>query len=282
MLPPDLSYHVKFPMLLALLIWLVAAAVTGLILARRWWFPEAINAHGVSFDSHLAATFLLTGPVFIAAHAALGWVILRYRGVRTASGPVENNRLEFLWTAAAAILFVGIAAAGTGIWAGVHFDPAPKDAIRVEALGKQFAWSFRYPGRDGKFGRTDIRLINDSNGNPFGIDERDAAGRDDISTAALRVPAGRPVLLTLRSRDVIHNFFVRELRLKQDLVPGMEIPFWFQADKAGEFEVACSELCGLGHHQMRTSLIVLPAAEFEAWLRQMHEQLGLPSQPETR
>lgn len=269
-------------MLLALLIWLITAVVMGTFFARRWWFPEAINVHGHAFDSHLAATFWLTGIVFVAAHLVLGWVILKYRRNQTPTGPTENNRLEFLWTSAAAVLFIGIAAISARIWAEVHIDPAPKNSIRIEALGKQFAWSFRYAGRDGRFGRTGIRQINDSNGNPFGVDEKDPAGRDDISTAALRVPAGRPVLLTLKSRDVIHNFFVRELRLKQDLVPGMEIPFWFQADKPGEYEVACSELCGLGHHQMRTSLIVLPAAEFDAWLKQMHEQLGLPAQPETR
>ena len=85
-------------------------------------------------------------------------------------------------------------------------------------------------------------------------------------------PAGKPILLILRSRDVIHNFFVRELRLKQDTVPGMEIPFPFTADTPGIYEVACSELCGLGHHQMRTTLEVLPEADFEKWKREQASQ----------
>ena len=97
-------------------------------------------------------------------------------------------------------------------------------------LGKQFAWSFRYPGPDGKFGRTDLKLINDAAGNPFGLDEKDPAGKDDIVSASLKVPAGKPIKLIMHSRDVIHNFFVRELRMKQDIVPGMEIPLHFQAD----------------------------------------------------
>jgi cytochrome c oxidase subunit 2 len=159
-----------------------------------------------------------------------------------------------------------------GIWAAVHLAKAPADAIKVEVLGKQFAWSFRYAGPDGKFGRTDIKLINDAGGNPFGIDDKDPAGNDDIVSSTLHVPAGTPVALTLKSRDVIHSFFVRELRLKQDLVPGMEIPLYFQADKIGSYELACAELCGLGHHQMRSSLEVMSAADFEKWKRQQAAQ----------
>ena len=100
----------------------------------------------------------------------------------------------------------------------------PADAVPIEVLGKQFAWSFRYPGPDGKFGRTDLKLVNDSGGNPFGLDEKDPAAKDDIVSASLKIPAGKPIKLIMHSRDVIHNFFVRELRVKQDIVPGMEIP----------------------------------------------------------
>jgi cytochrome c oxidase subunit 2 len=154
----------------------------------------------------------------------------------------------------------------------VHFDEAPADAVRIEVMGKQFAWSFRYAGPDGKFGRTDLKQINDQGGNPFGIDEKDPAGKDDITSASIKVPAGKPILLILKSRDVIHNFFVRELRLKQDIVPGMEIPFHFQADQIGVYEVPCSELCGLGHHQMRTTLEVMSEANFEKWKQEQAAQ----------
>jgi len=147
----------------------------------------------------------------------------------------------------------------------VHFAEAPADALRIEVMSKQFAWAFRYAGPDGKFGRTDLKQINDQGGNPFGIDEKDPAGKDDLTSASIKVPAGKPILLILRSRDVIHNFFVRELRLKQDIVPGMEIPFHFQADQIGVYEVPCSELCGLGHHQMRTTLEVMSPENFEKW-----------------
>jgi cytochrome c oxidase subunit 2 len=156
---------------------------------------------------------------------------------------------------------------GARTWAGVQFTAAPPGSEPIEVLGRQFAWNFRYPGADKKFGRTDIRLINDAASNPFGLDDSDPYAKDDLMSATLRVPAGRPVVLTLTSRDVIHSFFVRELRLKQDLVPGMKIPLHFQADVPGTYEVPCSELCGLGHHQMRTTVIVMPADEFDTWKR---------------
>ncbi len=271
-------------MLAAALVWLVTAVTVVLFAMRRWWLPEAINAHARAWDAQFGLTMWLIGGVFLAAQIALGWVILRYRSSEPAveSGSHGNNRLELIWTGAATIVFIGICVLSTAIWAGVHLDKAPPNALRIEAIAKQFAWNFRYAGPDGKFGRTKTELISDANGNPFGLDDTDPLGRDDLAVAALRVPAGRPVVLLLKSRDVIHNFFVRELRIKQDLVPGMEIPLHFTADKPGAYEVACSELCGLGHHQMRTQLIVLERAAFVQWQREMLESLGVVTQPETR
>jgi cytochrome c oxidase subunit II len=154
---------------------------------------------------------------------------------------------------------------GSKIWAGVHFEDAPPNAIPIEVMAKQFAWNFRYAGPDGKFGHTELKLVNDAGGNPFGIDDKDPAGKDDVTSASLKIPVGTPIRLILHSRDVIHNFFVPELRVKQDIVPGMEIPLHFQADKIGVYEVPCSELCGLGHFQMRTTMQVLSQADFDKW-----------------
>jgi len=261
-------------MLLALLVWGIAAVTAVLFVIKRWWFPGAINAHARAFDDNFRLTLWLVGGIFLAAQLILGWVILRYRRQdREASQSEGNNTLEWIWTTAALALFVGVTVISTSIWADVHFEKPSAGALQIEALGKQFAFSFRYPGADGKFGSTDVKQINDANGNPFGVDERDPAGKDDITSATLRVPVNASVVLVLKSRDVIHNFFVRELRLKQDLVPGMDIPLAFTAEKTGQFEVACSELCGLGHHQMRTMLIVLGKDEYDAWQRQMLDQL---------
>jgi cytochrome c oxidase subunit 2 len=140
---------------------------------------------------------------------------------------------------------------------------AGKEIIHVEA--HQFAWSFHYPGPDGAFGHTNIALISDAGANPIGLDPADPAGKDDIVTATLRIPAKRDVLLLLHSRDVIHDFFVRELRTKQDIVPGMEIPLELRVETPGTYEIACAELCGLGHSQMRSVLIAMPAAEYDQW-----------------
>ena len=271
-------------MLVAALVWLVTAVTVALFAVRRWWLPEAINAHAHAWDAHFGTTMWLIGGVFLAAQIALGWVVFRYRSSEPAveSGSHGNDRLELIWTGAAAIVFIGLSVLSTAIWAGVHLDAAPPNALRIEAVAKQFAWNFRFAGPDAKFGRTKPELISDANGNPFGLDDTDPAGRDDLTVATLRIPAGRPVVLLLHSRDVIHNFFVRELRIKQDLVPGMEIPLHFTADKPGTYEVACSELCGLGHHQMRTQLIVLEPAAFLQWQRETLEALGVETAPETR
>jgi cytochrome c oxidase subunit 2 len=253
-------------MLLAPIVWILTIAICVCFAGKFWWFPPPISAHGEAYDQQFAITLIVTGVIFFIAQMALGYAVFRYRD---RGGRAEyshgNNKLEALWTSAAAVLFVGLVLMGTRIWAGVHFEQAPPDALEVQVLAKQFAWSFRYPGPDGKYGRTDIKFINDANGNPFGIDESDPAGKDDIVNAALKVPVGRPIRLILLSRDVIHNFFVRELRMKQDIVPGMEIPFHFKADKVGTFEIPCSELCGLGHSQMRSTLQVMSEEEFEKW-----------------
>ena len=253
-------------MLLGLIVWVLTVVICYFFLGHYWWFPPPISQHGQAYDAQFNATLWVTGVIFFLAQIALGYAIIKFRDKGgTAKYSHGNNVLEAVWTSATALLFIGLVLAGTRIWAAVHFEEAPADALRIEVMAKQFAWAFRYAGPDGKFGRTDLKQINDQGGNPFGIDEKDPAGKDDITSASIKVPAGKPVLLLMKSRDVIHNFFVRELRLKQDIVPGMEIPFHFQADQIGVYEVPCSELCGLGHHQMRTTLEVMSPENFEKW-----------------
>ncbi|HYW43385.1 MAG TPA: cytochrome c oxidase subunit II [Bryobacteraceae bacterium] len=260
-------------MLLAPLVWAIAVATAYFFFARTWWFPPPISQHGLAYDAQFNRTLLVVGIIFILAQFALGYVIWKFRNDgRRAGYSHGNNKLETLWTSATAILFLGLVVMGSKIWASVHFDEAPPDAMTIEVMSKQFAWNFRYPGPDGKFGHTDLKLINDSAGNPMGLDDKDPASKDDIVSASLKVPAGKPIKLILHSRDVIHNFFVRELRLKQDIVPGMEIPFHFQADQPGIYEVPCSELCGLGHFQMRTTMQVMSQAEFDQWMQQQQAQ----------
>lgn len=253
-------------MLLAPVVWILTIVICYIFFGHYWWFPPPISEHGRQYDTQFTWTLWVTGVIFFLAQMALGYVIFKFRDKgRRAAYSHGNNVLEAVWTSATALLFIGLVLMGTRIWAAVHFTAPPPDAIKIEVGAKQFSWNFRYPGPDGVFGRTDIKLINDAAGNPFGLDDKDPAAKDDIVSASLKVPLGKPILLILKTRDVIHNFFVRELRLKQDLVPGMEIPFHFRADKIGVYEVPCSELCGLGHSQMRTTLEVMPEADYEKW-----------------
>ena len=265
-------------MLLAPVVWILTVLICYFFLGHyflgtAFWFPPPISEHGLAYDQQFNLTLVVTGVIFFLAQVALGWVIFRYRDDgKRANYSHGNNTLEMVWTSATAVLFIGLVLFGTRIWAAVHFETAPADALKIEVSAKQFAWNFRYAGADGQFGRTDIKFINDANGNSFGIDEKDPAGKDDITTASIKVPAGKPILLILKARDVIHNFFVRELRLKQDMVPGMEIPFHFKADTIGIYEIACSELCGLWHHQMHSTLEVMSEADFEKWKRDQAAQ----------
>lgn len=249
-------------MQVAILIAALAGATVLLFVRPAWWLPDAISAHAKDYDAHLLLTLWVIGVLFVIAQALLAVTVFRFRDRGQQPSAIDgNHKLEWIWTTATAVIFIGLAIAGQGIWAGVHLK-SNDQALKIEVLAKQFAWSYRYAGPDGVFARTSVKAIDDAGGNPFGVE-----GGDDIVAPILRVPAGRPVELLLKSRDVIHNFFVRELRIKQDVVPGMTIPLRFTADKPGTYEVPCSELCGLGHHQMRGTLVVMPPEEFDAWLR---------------
>lgn len=255
-------------MLLPFFILLVTLITAAGFITKRWWFPAPINEYATQFDSYFAINVLVTGLVFIGVQVVLAWAIVRFRSrgnaVRFTHG---NNKLEVVWTVLTLFIFISAAVAGAQLWSAFQLTASPAGALKIDVSGKQFAWNFRYSGADGKFGRTKVTLINDASGNPFGLDDSDAASKDDIMSSQLHVPAGRAVELRLTSHDVLHNFFVRELRIKQDLVPGMEIPLRFRADKPGTYEIACSELCGLGHHQMRSALVVMAPEEFESWLK---------------
>ena len=234
---------------------------------KYWWFPEPITTFGREIDRQFMRTFLITGVVFVLSQLALGWAVFRYRDTGgRANYSHGNNTMEFLWTLATLVLFVGLGIYAERAWAEVHFRGASPGALQIEVQGQQFKWYFRYPGPDGKFGRLGAQYVKDSDQNFFGLDPNDQAGKDDLVSPVIAVPVNREVELILRSKDVTHSFFVRELRLKQDSVPGMLIPIHFTATKIGTYEIACAELCGLGHHQMRSFLYVMAEADYQKWL----------------
>ena len=261
------SSSVLAPGFLALLLLILVGSSVYLVMEKTWWLPEGINEQATTYDIQFGRTLLLVGLIFLFAQFALGYVILRYRDTgQKATYSHGNDKLEVTWTVATAVLFFGLGIAGEASWANLHFRGPAEGAIPVEVLAKQFTWTFRYPGADGEFGRIDPSLIDDALGNPFGLDDTDPVAYDDVVSGVLVVPAGQEIDLRLRTQDVTHSFFVRELRLKQDTTPGLIVRLHFQADKPGEYDLICAELCGLQHNNMNTKLRVVSQEEFGEFL----------------
>lgn len=262
--------------LLAIAIWLAASVTVVLFLWPKWRLPESISAHSPAIDHQFKITLVVIGIGFALTHAALGYVVWRYQaknGVRGSNSP-GNARAEIILAVITAEVFIALAVTGQRVWAQLQMNQTAPDAVQIEAVAQQFTWNFRYPGADGKFGRAEPRLYNDADNSigsrpgPLGIDPNDPAGKDDVVTTTLVAPINRPVNLTLRSKDVIHDFYVPALRLKQDAVPGMKINIHFTAMREGRYEIACAELCGMFHHQMRAYLDVKSVPDYEEWMKQ--------------
>jgi cytochrome c oxidase subunit 2 len=178
--------------------------------------------------------------------------------------------VELLVVVAEAILLVVYAIPA---WATrVRDFPPENEAVVVRVVGEQFAWNVVYPGRDGRFGRTDINRV--ASDNPVGLDRSDPDAKDDIVTInQLTLPVDRPILVHLTSKDVIHSFGLYEMRVKQDAVPGLDIPVWFVPTRIGDYEITCSQLCGLGHFRMRGFVNIKSEAEYQAFLDQEAQAL---------
>jgi cytochrome c oxidase subunit II len=252
---------------LAVFIVLMTVVTVYFFMAKTWWFPPSITDIGHEIDAQFMRTLLITGVVFVAAQFGLALAIYRFRDHGQKASYFEgNNTMEIIWTLATIVLFVGLGLYARSAWAEVHFTDASPGALPIEVTAQQFVWNFRYAGPDGKFGRIKPELVSASTGNPVGLDSTDPASKDDIVSPIIAVPAGREVDLILRSQDVTHSFFVRELRLKQDAVPGMEIHMHFTANDPGTYDLVCAELCGLGHYRMHTTLNVMSEADFAKWV----------------
>jgi cytochrome c oxidase subunit II len=250
----------------------IAIALIGLALGSvlfhflsPWYFtPIASNWHAI--DTTISITFWVTGIVFVGLSVFMGWAVIRFRhreGGRASYQP-ENKKLEWWLLLLTAGGVAAMLAPGLLVWADVI--NVPKDAQIVEVVAQQWAWSYRLPGKDGKLGTVHPRFTSEAN--PFGMNPADPNGRDDVLLASpeLHVPLGRPVELLLRSKDVLHNFSVAQLRVKMDLVPGMVTHSWFTPTRTGSFDLLCEELCGVGHFAMRGRIVVEEPAVFQAWL----------------
>jgi cytochrome c oxidase subunit II len=255
---------------LGLLIWTITIASVVLTVGSGYHMPVVISRAGAMIDHQFGLTMAITGVAFILAQGLLGLFVLQYRDRpgRTARYIHGNTTVEAAGAIIVGAVFITLAVMGQKVWADLHLAPAPGGSIPIEITGEQFAWNVRYPGPDGQFGRTSPTLY-DPIENQVGIDPADPAGKDDfVLLNNLVVPVGKPVELRLRTKDVIHSFFMPVLRIKQDAVPGMQIPLRFQAEKTGNYEIACAELCGLGHYRMRGMLQVMEPEAYASWLNE--------------
>ncbi len=254
-----------FALLLAL--WLITLG-TAFHFTHNW-LPAVASVNASAIDRQLWFNFAVLGAVFLITQLTLATFVWRYRAQPRVPPrkPVSSSRAEWAAVVLAATIFMGLSVTGATVLSGVEYlgRSAQADPVRVEVTGMQFKWYFRYPGADGRFGSVKPELVDASLGNPLGIDRADPAAADDGVSSSLVVPAGRDVELTLHAQDVIHSFLVPALRLKQDTVPGMEMHLHFIAHRPGTYDIACAELCGLGHYSMSAKMVVLPAEEYRAW-----------------
>lgn len=252
-------------MTLAIVLILVVIGSVIFHLLSPWQATPAASNWG-SIDDTLLLTVLITGLFFVAISLFVAIAIIRFRhrpGRRAAYEP-ENRKLEWWLIGITSVGIVAMLAPGLIVYD--DFIRVPKNAYPLEVVGQQWQWAFRFAGDDGELGRTDIRWV--SADNPLGLDPGDPNGQDDrlIRSNEVRLPLGRPVRVLLRSKDVLHNFYIPQMRAKMDMVPGMVSYLWFEPTRTGSFEILCAEFCGVGHYNMRGKLIVEPVETFEQWL----------------
>ena len=249
----------------------IASAIP--IILHTWEAPPDISIHGAPIDEQMGETMVEAGISFLAAQLILAWFVWRFSnrsgGEKTKMLPGGAKVLVV-----AAFIVVGIEVFALGIfgtkaWASIYFTPASANAMPIQVQAGQFAFYFRYPGPDGKFGPVHPDKINEGNQNFFGLDvDHDGDSKDDIVTAEMAVPVNREIHLLMHTKDVGHSFFVRELRIQQDFVPGLDLSLHFTATKVGKYEIVCTQLCGLGHYNMKAYLEVMSQQDFDNWLKQ--------------
>jgi cytochrome c oxidase subunit 2 len=230
-----------------------------------WRLPVDASLLGPAFDHHLLLNLWIALALLGLAHLLLFASLLRQR---RAPQPASQLLSEYLPLAAITLLFIFLGVRAEHLWAEQRYTGADLSAMQVEVTGMQFAWYFRYPGRDSHFGLTDLSLADAASGNPLGLDPRDPYATDDIVSSQLVLPVGREVDLALRSTDVIHGFSIPALRLKQNAMPGDTAHIHFTPTVPGDYAILCTQVCGSGHYRMNATLRVLPLDQFNSWLAQ--------------
>src|SRR3954452_18195414 len=239
-------------------------------------FPVQASTHAAEVDQMTIYVHWLMLVLFIGWGGFFLFVLFRFRkGANpTASYSGAKGKISKGLEVAVALVEVFLLVFyAIPAWAKrVKAFPSENEAVVVRVVAEQFAWNVHYPGPDGRFGRTDVKLV--SADNPLGLDRSDANAKDDITTInQLNLPTDRPVLVHLSSKDVIHSFGLYEMRVKQDAIPGMSIPVWFIPNRVGQYEIACSQLCGLGHFRMRGFVTIQSGGDYEKWMSDQLKEL---------
>jgi cytochrome c oxidase subunit 2 len=230
------------------------------------WVMTPLASNWGSIDDTMFITLIITGIVFIAINFFIAFAVIKYRHDknRKAKYEPENKKLEIWLTIITSIGIIAMLAPGLVVYS--DFVNVPEDARVVEVVGQQWSWSFRFPGDDNQLGKSAIKHI--SIDNPFGVDPLDPSGQDDVLVVGnrLALPVDIPVKILMRSKDVLHNFYVPQFRVKMDMVPGSVSYIWLTPTVTGEFEILCAEFCGIGHFNMRGYVEVMQQQNFDNWL----------------
>jgi cytochrome c oxidase subunit 2 len=242
-----------------------------------WGLPIDVSTHGASIDRLIYVVHGLMFVLFVGWAAFLVIAIVRFRARKGHSADAGGHHFRlptYLEIGVAVFEVVLLFVFSVPFMFRMKREfPSREAAVSVRVVAEQFAWNVHYPGRDGVWGRSDLKLVSATN--PLGLDPDDPRGRDDITTInQLHVPVGKPVIVELSSKDVIHSFGIPVMRVKQDVIPGQQIPVWFEATRTGSFEIACAQLCGLGHYRMRGFFVVKTPEEFDAWLAEEEKKHG--------
>jgi cytochrome c oxidase subunit II len=241
--------------------------------------PELASVHGDDVDRLIVYVHYLMIVLFVGWTGYFLYTLWRFRKGRNPKADyvgVTSHASSYLELAVAAVEVILLVGFAVPLWAKVVDKfPSDQESQMVRVTGQQFAWSARYPGADGKFGKQDIQLVSSSN--PLGLlqlDDKlkagDTDGKDDVNlpaNAEIVVPVNTNVIVSVTSLDVIHSFKVLPLRVTQDAIPGLRIPFHFNATKTNTYQINCAQLCGVGHSTMKGILKVVPKTEFDAWLK---------------
>jgi cytochrome c oxidase subunit II len=244
---------------------------------EKWLgMPVQASAHAAEIDQMTVLVHWLMLVLFVGWGAFFIYVLFRFRkgaNPKASYGGAKGKISKGLEVGVAVVEVILLVFYAIPAWAKrVKAFPSENEAVVVRVVGEQFAWNVHYPGPDGRFGRTDVTKVTADN--PLGLDRTDPAAKDDITTInQLYLPVDRPALVHLSSKDVIHSFGLIEMRVKQDAIPGMSMPVWFVPSRVGEYEIACSQLCGLGHFRMRGFVTIQSDADYRKWYDDQQREL---------